>query len=609
MNQEKTTVPKALKFTELLPASVLGILYFVFFSFFYENHLRFTEQLQLFLLTGNYFTGKLMLPGGFNSWTGGILTQFYHIPVTGALIIAILLVTIQLLTRRIILKFSIPGKISILSLLPALLAGFILCNELFPLSAITGFAGSLAATLIYTGIKNTRWRPVTGFVLIPLVYVLLGGAYLAMVVLMTAFELIPAKAPDKTEKNLNSSGTIRINKLKPWLTILYIPAAAAIPLLFRHFFVFQPLRQSFLTEFYHNIPDKIPVVIPVLFALPSVIVILYSLIPQKYLKNKYCIIAQILIILGTGIYGYNKWVNFDAERTMTYDQLVRNQKWEKVISFAGKKPPGNYLSLAMLNLSLAKTGQLGDKMFNYSQHGTEGLFLRFDKEFISPMMGNEILYHLGLVNASQEYAFESMEVMPNMEKSVRAIKKLAETNLINGHYRVSEKYLKLLEKTLFYRKWAKKTRGYLFNEEMINDHPDWGEKRKFMIKEDFFFHIEDIEIILQKLVRENPSNRIALEYLAATYLLKREMDAFADLLPIMEKMNYSELPVSYQEAFILYRMVTNRDPLAGSSFRISQNIRSAMDAYAKVYLSNKDARNLLSRFYSGTYWYYFHYAE
>jgi hypothetical protein len=84
-----------------------------------------------------------------------------------------------------------------------------------------------------------------------------------------------------------------------------------------------------------------------------------------------------------------------------------------------------------------------------------------------------------------------------------------------------------------------------------------------------------------EVVRENPSNRIALEYLAATYLLKREMDAFADLLPIMEKMNYSELPVSYQEAFILYRMVTNRDPLAGSSFRISQNIRSAMDAYAK----------------------------
>ena len=96
---------------------------------------------------------------------------------------------------------------------------------------------------------------------------------------------------------------------------------------------------------------------------------------------------------------------------------------------------------------------------------SDGLFLGFNKEFISPMMGNEIFYHLGLINASQEYAFESMEVMPDMEKSVRALKRLAETNLINGNYKVAEKYLKIVEKTLFHRQWARKTRKILYNEE------------------------------------------------------------------------------------------------------------------------------------------------
>jgi hypothetical protein len=225
------------------------------------------------------------------------------------------------------------------------------------------------------------------------------------------------------------------------------------------------------------------------------------------------------------------------------------------------------------------------------------------------MMGNEIFYHLGLINASQEYAFESMEVMPDMEKSVRTIKRLAETSLINGNYKLSEKYLKLVGKTLFYRKWARDTRKYLYNEELISNDPDYGEKRKLMVKEDFFFHVEDIGSILHRLLKENPGNKTTLEYLAAYYLLNREMEAFVNLLPLMEKMKYHELPVAWQEAFILYNLVTNIDPLAGSSYRISQATRLRMEAYAKVYLNIPDAREQLSQKYSGTYWYYFHYIE
>ena len=147
---------------------------------------------------------------------------------------------------------------------------------------------------------------------------------------------------------------------------------------------------------------------------------------------------------------------------MTYDYLVRNKRWNEVLKYSIRKPPQNYLSLAMLNLAVAKTGQLGDKMFNYDQHGIEGLFLPFNKVgYTAPLMGNEIFYHIGLINASQKYVFEAMEIIPHKDKSARTIMRLAETNLINGSYKISEKYLKILEKTLFYRRWAKDTGKYL----------------------------------------------------------------------------------------------------------------------------------------------------
>lgn len=607
MKPEQNKGIKSIKYTELITTAAFGLPVFVFFAFLYEHHLLFTEQLQLFLLTDDYFLEKLILPGRLNGLIGEFLTQFYHVPLAGALIIAVLLVTIQVLTKKIIIRFPSGRSLFPLTFIPALISGFILCSELYPLSAITGFTFALAATNLYMNINNKKRRFIAGVLMIPALYYLAGGAYTSFVLLAIIYELIPYDYQEKAVKDSRDSGTGKRLQLRH--IIFYLLLAACFPLIIRQFVIFQPVKQAFMSEFYYNIPDKIPPVIPLLFVIPALLTVISSLLPERFLKNRYSFVVQIIILLATLCYGFARQINFEAEEIMTYDYLARNQKWNEVILFADKRPPRNFLSLAMLNLSLAKTGQMGDKMFNYGQHGINGLFLRFEREFITPMMGNEIFYHLGLINASQQYIFESMEVMPNMEKSVRAIRRLAETNLINGHYKVTEKYLKLLEKTLFYRQWAKDTRRYLYNEELINNHPDWGEKRRMLVKEDFFFHVDDIESILHKLLRSNPGNKMALEYLAAYYLLNREMEAFVSLLPLMEKMNYRELPVSYQEAFVLYEMVTNRDLLAGSSYKVSQSIRSAMNAYASVYLNNPDARKILSQTYSGTYWYYFHYIE
>lgn len=572
---------------------------FIFFFFFYNSHLHFEEQVQLFLLTDDFLLEKLNRPGGFSGYLGGFLTQFYYISWAGSLIIAGLLSTLQHVMRRILCKINSERTLFPLSFLPSLLAAMILCNEFYPLSAITGFIIAMMAGLYYVSIKSCKRRFFAGLGLIPITYWLAGGSFISLLLLMLLFEMMTyLKLQNQTAKPYEFKG---------WYFAAYPALGVLIPFLTGQFLILQPVRMSFMSEFYYNIQTGIPAAVFVLFTLPALLTGLVFVFSFRKRKIRFALPVQIALFLLLAFFGFKSFANFEAEEIMTYDYLVRNERWQDVLEYAEKNPPENFLSLAMLNLSLAKTNQLGNRMFNYDQHGVNGLFLPFNKEYVAPVMGNEIFYHLGLTNASQLYAFESMETIPNMGKSARIIKRLAETNLINGQYEVSAKYMNLLAKTIFYRKWAKEAMTFLYNEEKIINHPDWGEKRQFIVRSDYFFHVENIEASLNRMVKEHPDNRIAFEYLMAFYLINKDLRNFINCIPAMEKINYRNIPVSYQEAILYIIGISEQDPFINSQAFITQGAKSRMKAYADIFNSYPDAEERLKRNFSGTYWYYLHF--
>ena len=69
---------------------------------------------------------------------------------------------------------------------------------------------------------------------------------------------------------------------------------------------------------------------------------------------------------------------------MKYDYLTRMKQWSKIIKAAENKEPNSPFSVTCLNLALAKTGQLGDRMFHFYQNGTEGLIPTFQRDFTAP---------------------------------------------------------------------------------------------------------------------------------------------------------------------------------------------------------------------------------
>jgi hypothetical protein len=606
---------KIINYSEYILSGIVYAVIFVFFAFYYNSHLHFNEQFQLFLLTGDFFIEKLSFPGGFSGYVGGFLTQFYYLSLVGPIIITGLLWIMQLVMKRMLIYINNSPVLVPVSFIPSLLAGIIICNEYYPLSAVTGFLFSMISGLIYLKIANGKSRFIAGLILIPVTYWLAGGSYASLLLIILAYELLLfSRKIKKIKRETTVKSNLEERKRDPvlfnyWYLIIFLLIAALIPLIVNQYVILQPVALSYMSEFYYNIPESVPKPILALFSLPAVLMVLAGIFSLRTKSALLTLGVQMIAIIIFVWSGFKIFVNFKAEETMKYDYLVRNERWNDVLDFAEKKPPRNYLSLAMINLSLAKKGQLGNRMFNYGQHGIDGLFLPFEREYVSAIMGNEIFYHLGLTNASQQYAFESMETIPNLNKSVRVLKRLAETNLINAQYGVAEKYLELLDKTLFYSKWAKDARTYLGNEDKINNNYEWGEKRKFAVKNDYFFHVGNIEAVLTRMVKEHPDNKMAFEYLMAYYLIKKDLGNFVNYIPVMEKIQYKEIPVAYQEALLYVISLNNQDPFTNSPYYISRDTKLRMSAYAEIYSKYPDAMERLSERFSDTYWFYFHFIE
>ena len=80
---------------------LFGVAVLLFFGLAYPHHLHYQEQFQLFLFDSTYVWEIVKQPGGVADLLGRFCTQFFLFAWVGALIIALLLSAVQLLTLRL----------------------------------------------------------------------------------------------------------------------------------------------------------------------------------------------------------------------------------------------------------------------------------------------------------------------------------------------------------------------------------------------------------------------------------------------------------------------------------------------------------------------------
>ena len=454
----------------------------LFFGQAYPHHLHYQEQFQLFLFDSTYVWEIVRVPGGVADLLGRFSTQFFLYAWVGALIIAILLSAVQLLTLRLIAPE--PAHSTVPELVEGFVPSFLLWLFLLDENALMGGVWAVLLTqLAFWGILSLRQKLST-----------ISYSLFAIVAILVLYWLV---GPAWTGSHYHRYPTVT-----PYLLYAAWLSAIVIPLAIRLFNRTRSLSLSRSTE--------------------------GRLLPAGRKKGlSMGLTALVAIIMGTLVW---KNANFRAEKVMQYDFMARHQQWNRILETANREKPNNQIGVTVQNLALAMHGVLLDQLFNYNQNGIAGLLPDVKEDATSPLPTAEAFYQLGMINVAQRTVFEAQEAILDFQKSGRCYKRLAQTNLINGQYEVARKYLSALQKTLFYRDWANETLSLLGDEAAIAKHPEYGRLRKMAYDDDFYFSDHVTPEMLQSLYLRNRDNGLAYQYLVAYFLLTGDQEGYNNFI-------------------------------------------------------------------------------
>jgi len=306
--------------------------------------------------------------------------------------------------------------------------------------------------------------------------------------------------------------------------------------------------------------------------------------------------AVVLVVVGVLALGspYHKqygklWGKPEMlnERIIALDVEASRENWTKVRKLSETDYYTHEASY-YYNLSLAMDGRLGDGMFYHSQDMLYGVFLWVSdqvSQFTDGAAG-EVWYQLGDMTLAEQSTVVALQASPK-HTGARFISRLAQITLVSGEDNAAQKYLRMLSKTLKYRKWAL---GML-PENRDEKAEEWlSSKRAMLPEKDIVYGTSDFRPVLRGLLDANPDNGPAREYLLCCDMLFVDFGAFAD--------DYSERIISgrhYEEALCIYLILKGQfDEDSAGDFGISTETLNRLQRFYKA-----------PEAYKNTYWNYY----
>jgi hypothetical protein len=560
--------------------------------------MAYQEQVQLFRFDLNYFTDYLSKPGGFTEYLGTFLIQFYYYPKAGAFIITLIGIASYALTGHILKKYRISGVI--FPYIPALIFFILLNDYLFNPGYIIDFFLVLIFFAIFISIQKNRTRYLFGFIGWTFLYIAAGGFSFLGTLFCIIHEILFAK-----------------KQYSIYTALAFALMALLIPYLSWRFLYLIPFKKAWSDTVISDYRNITKYAILLIFLYIPLLLLIIKIFPGSSEKtwlqsdwNWKSLLAAIIIIFSFSIV-IEKYV-YDSKLRLFFkiDYNVQHDGWDQVLKLTSQYTETNHLILYYINLALYKTGHLGDRMFHYSQIGIPGLWLNREGDEISLFLGGEFFYHLGDINEAHRWAFDAM--IAKGQSSPRLLKQLVLTSIVNAELVTAEKYLNILDQSMFYRNWSKKHRNYLNNPDLLNRDPEIVAKRRLLIHNDFLATSDYSDISLRKLLENHPDNRMAFEYYMSSLLLDKDLVAFASNINRLKDFGYKEIPVHFEEALLL-QINYMKQNLLPQGYGIRKNTIERFKSYADAYYSYTGkpemAAQLFSRSFGNTYWFYLHFVN
>ncbi|MDE6341249.1 MAG: hypothetical protein K2K93_02935 [Muribaculaceae bacterium] len=570
-------MPKSSKY--IVPAifSLIAVALYCFWAIPYRAAMGYREELQLFQTTAAYFAGLMAVPGGMAVYIGEFCTQFFNNYMIGAAVMAGIMTAFMLLCYAIIGRQAprVPKPLRLaFSFIPLLSLWLTLGNQNVTLAFPVALIMVVGAALVHSCASRTRLRGVLlMLVLTSLLYWLAGPAacVLTLLIIITAVRQI--RYNESIQPALRSAAMAVAAVIWLGLNIWIWSLRSAYP------FTYQLLGTGYLLEPGVCSPGiVITMILTAAVSLPAMLL--------WRVKLKIALPALMAAEAAAALLIYPKAWPEATYRLIDYDYMVRANDWEGILRYSDRHDPDLPLSVSATNLALAMTGQLDARAFDYYQNGPGGLIPSFRKESISSWLTGEIFFQLGLVNSAQRFYFEGMEAIPNFNKSARAMKRLAETAMLRGDYEVAEKYLRILQNTLFYGKWATRTLALIRNPKEIDSHPLYGALRRRMIDDDALFSDANLDGFLARLYTRDPGNDVARQYLIVYPLMERDLAGFAEYMALVAGQRPEYNPPLAQQALAFMAMKSGRELPANA---VPPAVEQSLRGFAQAWTSKNQA--------------------
>ena len=314
--------------------------------------------------------------------------------------------------------------------------------------------------------------------------------------------------------------------------------------------------------------------------IPSILLFYYVFIPQEYKDDS------------------------QFREAVEYDYLVRAQKWNRILGKSYNHPPETMNGIWCTNYALGMKGMLLDDMFYYKQDGPDGLLM--DALRIHPLALyslSDISFEIGMINSAERFAFDVKQRLPDNHKSGRIYQRLAEANLVNGHYKIARRYMHVLQSTLFYGRWANHYLAILGDEQAIDNDARYGALRlKRQKQNDQLMYAKDQ--ILAQLVEENPKNKLAADYLLAYTMLRLDLEKVTDYTLRLKDKVYQHVPKAVQESIAGYWILSHPNdslpmPIGKEIFQTTASYFSIVNKTGNMFDPSLDVPP-----YNQSYWHY-----
>ncbi len=341
----------------------------------------------------------------------------------------------------------------------------------------------------------------------------------------------------------------------------------------------------------------------------------YAATPRKRLSpalfGKLALAAVPIVLMALGLCVSHKELRKPYVLSNYYS---RQKRWDKIIEFSRRLPKDKsnpYVTHDILR-ALYHTGRLPYDMFCYPLV-PEGILLTHEKKKSDLTQGklSDIFLELGHVNMAQKLA---SEILTTKGPLGIAIEELVWVNIIKGYPGTARVYLEALKSDLVHRGRAQSLlqgldRGFTPEQAAYIDRI-----RSCMQGETAgVTGTEPVDETLTALLKHNPDNKMAFEYLMACYLLTGQVNKIVENTGRLRDLGYQGIPTLYQEAILIY-FGSQGQQVDLARFNISPEAIRRYEAFVQLgnAMQSQDRQAVLNRLireFGTSYFFYYTFGQ